>query len=362
MNLLMVLAGMMVGPLWFSRRLVGATLRGVSVQRKMPHEICAGDMLVVALELTNNRRRLGSWAVAAEEQIQREGGVEQQRSLRTSVLFPYVPARQQRERVYRGRINRRGRYRLGPLRISTRFPFGLFRRMVVFDKCDWLIVYPRLGRLTREWRARRHESFDGAQRREQRHGGASGDFYGVRPWRPSDGRRLIHWRSSARRGSLVVRQVEQPRNRDLAVLVDLWQPDSPSMEHLENVELAVSFAATLVAEACRKGDSDLVVGTSARPIGCLRGPASAALLRDALTALAVAEADSGDALPDLLDCALKQTARGTEIVLISTRPVDVTDAARFGAVAADPAQRALLAAIRTVNTGEAALTQYFEVL
>ena len=42
MNLMMILAGMMVGPLWFSRRLVAATLRGLAIQRKMPHEICAG--------------------------------------------------------------------------------------------------------------------------------------------------------------------------------------------------------------------------------------------------------------------------------------------------------------------------------
>ena len=42
MNLMMILAGMMVGPLWFSRRLVTATLRGLAIQRKMPHEICAG--------------------------------------------------------------------------------------------------------------------------------------------------------------------------------------------------------------------------------------------------------------------------------------------------------------------------------
>ena len=66
MNLMMILAGIMAGPLWFSRRLVTATLRGLVMQRKMPYEICAGDMLVVTLELANTRRRLGSWAVVVE--------------------------------------------------------------------------------------------------------------------------------------------------------------------------------------------------------------------------------------------------------------------------------------------------------
>ncbi len=361
MNLLMVLAGMMVGPVWISHRLVAATLRGLRVQRKMPGEICAGDMLVVSLMLSNNRRKLGTWALVAEDRVQKQTSSHRERTVRTSVFFPYVPFGQQRERVYRGRINDRGRYRFGPLKISTRFPFGFFRRVVAIDEAGWLTVCPRLGRLTRQWRARHHQSFEGAQRPEPRHGGTSGDFYGVRPWRDGDSRRHIHWRSSARRGMLVVRQFDQQRNRDLAVLVELWQPEAPTKEQLENVELAVSFAATVIAEACRKGDSDLVIGTTAGPNPCLRGPASAALLHDALTALAVAEAEPRDGLPELLEFALKQCDRGTEVVLISTRPVDLTDADRFGLVSVEPAQQAMLGRIRTVNAADAGLSQYFEV-
>jgi uncharacterized protein (DUF58 family) len=326
----------------------------------MPHEICAGDMLIVTLELVNGRRRLGSWALVVEEHIQREEGAGR-RPVHASVLFPYVPTGQARVRTYRGRIYQRGRYRLGPLKITTRFPFGFFRRVTSIEQSDWLMVFPRLGRLTRQWRARHHESFEGVNRRERQHGGTAGDYYGVRPWRRGDSRRLIHWRSSARHGTLVVRQFDLQRNRDLAILIELWQPDLPESEHLENVELAVSFAATVVAEACRKGGSDLILGTTARPADCLRGPASAALLHDAMETFATAEADSRDHLPALLDSALKEADRGTEIVLISTRPIDLADAARFGAVYADPSRRPMLGQVRTVNTADAGLAQYFVV-
>ena len=188
-----------------------------------------------------------------------------------------------------------------------------------------------------------------------------GDYYGVRPWRSGDSRRLIHWRSSARHGALMVRQFDRQRNRDLAVLIELWQPEVPAAEQLENVELAVSFAATLVAEACRTGGSDLVIGTTARAADCLRGPASVALLHDAMESLATAEADHRDYLPALLDSALQKTNRGTEIVLIGTRPIDLADAARFGALCADPSRRPMLAQIRSVNTADAGLAQYFVV-
>ena len=109
---------------------------------------------------------------------------------------------------------------------------------------------PRLGRLTQTWNALRHESFAGNDRREHR-AGMDGDFYGLRPWQRGDSRRWIHWRTSARAGGVMVRQFEQPHSRDVAIVLDLWQPETPDATHEENVELAVSFTATLAAELCR---------------------------------------------------------------------------------------------------------------
>ena len=194
-----------------------------------------------------------------------------------SVYFSYVAAGQSRCRTYRGRLPQRGRYRFSPPAVSTRFPFGLFRRTVFAGPADTLIVFPRLGRLTRRWLARQHETFEGASRRERRYGPLSGDFFGVRPWQSGDSRRHVHWRSTAQHQSLVVRQFDRQRNPDVAILLDLWQPKRPLAEHLENVELAVSFAATVVADTCRKGGGNLLVQTTAGGPG-VRGPASAAML------------------------------------------------------------------------------------
>ena len=75
---------------------------------------------------------------------------------------------------------------------------------------------------------------------------ASGDFFGVREWQAGDSVRWIHWRGTARHGQLMVRQFEKHRRRDIVLLLDLWQPSQPDEEHLENVELAVCFAAMVV--------------------------------------------------------------------------------------------------------------------
>ena len=360
-NLLMLLGGMLVGPIWLSYRLVSKTLRGLQVERHLPHGVCAGDLLVVKVELANSRKRLGSWAVTVEEEIRRVGDGRRGEVLRPAAFFSYVPARQTRQRTYRGRIPRRGRYQFAVPTVSTRFPFGLLRRTIRIGNPDVLVVYPRLGQLTQHWMTRHREWFEGAHRREHRYGRVSGDFYGVRPWRTGDSLRHIHWRSSARHGSLVVRQFEQHRNRDLAVLLNVWQPANPTPADQENVELAVSFAATVVADVCRRGGSTLYVSSGPKAGEEIRGPASALLMQSVMEQLAEVEAFTEDLLPGLLRRAMSAVEPGTEIVLVTTRAIDLAAAQRLATVEAGAQRRPSPPRIRVVNTAETNLNDYFEL-
>ncbi|HLA84935.1 MAG TPA: DUF58 domain-containing protein [Thermoguttaceae bacterium] len=355
-NLLLVLAGMIAGPLWLSWRMVGANLRGLQLSRRVPQGVSAGDLLVVNLELTNTRRR-GSWAVAAEDQVRRVG----RDPLRPCVYFAYTAGGQRIQQAYRGRLVERGLYEIGPLRLSTRFPFGLLRRTTLVGRRESLVVFPRLGRLTQAWLARHHEAFEGAQQRQQRFSRVEGQFYGVRYWRNGDSRRSIHWRSSARQGQLVVRQYEQPRNRDMAVLVDLWRPGEPTRDDRDHVELAVSFAATVVAELCRKGNATIWLATTAAPREAIGGSTSPVLLGDCMRRLATAEAGEKDRLAEMLEDVLDRINQVNEIVLVTTRPVDWDDSRRFGHLTQDPARAAALRRIRVVNASDATLGRYFQV-
>jgi uncharacterized protein (DUF58 family) len=198
----------------------------------------------------------------------------------------------------------------------------------------------------------------GADRR-QRRGGPEGDFYGVREWRGGDSLRLMRWRSSARTGKFVVRQFEQPHNRDAAVLLDLWLPEQPTDEQLENVELAVSFAATVLADLCRQGGGNAHLGVYDGEPRCVGGPASAALLQDMMKTLAVLEARTGDSLPQFLEHVLGNMASGTEIVLISTRAVDISDGKRFAAIWSNPALHAAAGHIRSIDASSDELEEFF---
>ena len=183
-----------------------------------------------------------------------------------------------------------GKYRVqGLMQVSTRHFFGLFRYSFACGTAGQFDRLPRLGRPTQSWRALRHESFAGNERREHRPG-IDGDFYGLRPWQRGDSRRWVHWRATARTGEVMVRQFEQPHSRDAAIVLDLWRPAEADAAHLENIELAVSFAATLAAELCRTGSSDVFLVAADPEPRLTGGPGSSALLQDIMERLALIDA------------------------------------------------------------------------
>jgi uncharacterized protein (DUF58 family) len=359
-NLLVVIAGIMIGPVVLSALLATFTLRRLTLSRKLPEGISAGDLLVAEISLSNRRRRLGSWAVVVDDAIQRIESTDREGAT-GRVLFPYVRANETVRVAYRGRLGRRGRYRFGPLRISTRFPFGLVARTVTAVELATVTVVPRLGQLTPLWHKSESWHHVGSQRSRHRQGLVEGEFHGLRDWRSGDSRSWIHWRTTAKRDQLTVRQFERHENQDLTVLVELWHPARPTEGEREIVELAVSFAATVVADQCRRGSSRLEVGTAGTDVRTVSGFASMVTLREVMELLATAESSSRDRLPALLDVALAESRPGTRLVVVSTRPTDLSDTDRFRSVWDDLQKRSTLGKFICLDASSDQFHKYFQL-
>jgi uncharacterized protein (DUF58 family) len=352
-NLLVILSGMMMAPLLLNWRIVMATLRGLVVRRKLPEQVSAGEPLTVEITVENTRRSLGAWLVTVEDWVERVGdqsevgsrrsGVGSRMSLagrwwwhavraamgldrtRAAAVAAQIPARSATTTTYRITIPRRGRYRFGPLRVSTRYPLGLvwghFRQR---DEAE-LIVAPRIGRLTPAWAALLEAEMAGDQQRHPQRGLTEGDYYGLRPWQSGDSTRWIHWRTTAKLATPTVLQFERQRNRDVALLVDPWLPEFPRDNDLRHLELAISLAATAIADLTSRGNSRLVVAVASRQPQVWSGPASPLFCHELLGELATLPAADGSSLNATLLQVRDQAPSGSRLIVISPRAPQVAD-------------------------------------
>lgn len=375
-NLLVVLAGMMIAPLLFNWRLVMASLMGLVVSRRLPPQMLAGEPLTVEIAAENTRTWMSSWLLTVEDWVERKevqgprSNVQSPRSekQRRSVHEPgemhharvdarwrrfahwfsprrffhldavpaaatisQVPARGTAIGTYRVTLHRRGRYRFGPLRVSTRFPLGLVRGHMTLPEYAELIVSPRLGRLLPQWLSLLEAEQVGDQRRHPQRGVSDGDYYGLRPWQSGDSLRWIHWRTTARLARPIVRQYERRRSRDVAIVVDPWLPAGGD-EHAEGiVELAISLAATAVTDITSRGHSRLTVAIAGRSPECHSGSASDVMCQEVLARLADVEAGEDAAAAEAIQMAVEQAPRGSRVIVLSSRAANAPSLAEASA-------------------------------
>jgi hypothetical protein len=75
--------------------------------------------------------------------------------------------------------------------------------------------------------------------------------------------------------------------------------------------------------------------------------------------LALVAPSTDDSLPALLVTAMQRVAVGAEIVLVTTRPVDLADATQFLDVLSDPAMRDRARRILCVDASSQQLAEFF---
>lgn len=365
-NLLIILAGMMLGPLLLSLPLVAAGLRAVQVRRDYPEGVGAGETFEVTLEVHNARRKLAVWGTTVSDTglvaaVDRRAGrsAAQSAAAVPALFFPYIAPGDSATGSYSWSIPRRGKYRLGTLTLVTRMPFGLWRAEMRRETDDELLVYPRLGTLTRDWRRQLSRREMEGQQSVSRQGVVDGDYYGMRDWRAGDSRRWIHWRTSARRNQLTVRQFERHTNRDITVLLDLQAPPTDA-DRTEAVETLISFAATICADLCRLGNSHVAVGTTGTDPCWLSGAASAGMQREVHHWLALVEPHAADYLPELLRMVSHERRSAEVVLLLTTRTLTLAELSAHPNASGAEYQR-LISALRIVTPDEGLMNEVFRM-
>jgi uncharacterized protein (DUF58 family) len=246
-NLLFLLLGAMLGFITLSGWLSEQMVRRVEVRRKSPRAATAGHPARIAYELHNPRRRMPCFAV----EVQEEGYAGR---AWVPTIGPGETATGRAEVTW----ERRGVYPLGLMVLGTSFPFGLFRKERDLQIAGEAVVWPRHDLRVREPRPsgervrRAGESFAGAA-------GARGEYRGLRPYRPGDDPRDVHWRTTARLGQPVVREYERDRAHALWLCLELRAAPGEAAETAVEVTASLAHAAMLRGEPFGLATADATV-------------------------------------------------------------------------------------------------------
>jgi uncharacterized protein (DUF58 family) len=222
------------------------------------------------------------------------------------------------ERTIRVRCRQRGVYQVEAVSLLVADPLRLYPRRLERPTEAKLLVFPRVVPL---------------EQIGLRAGLALGDIrapatvlpdpvrpIGVRDYRPGDSPRQIHWKASARRGSIQVKVLERTVRRDLAIYLDVGGFDHSWLVYREALfERAVTAAASLANAAIERGGSVALACGGSDPVA-LPGNSGLDQLRLILEALAVVQPTEGRPIESMVAATLGRQPAGTTIVVLTPAP------------------------------------------
>ena len=164
---------------------------------------------------------------------------------------------------------RRGIHSLGPLTVTSTDPFGLTRRRTVFNEHTKATIAPAVIELSPLTNLLGDAG--GTLHSQTNHLGQGSDNLVARPYVPGDSMRRIHWRASAHRGDLMVRQEEQESTPDAVVVLDRgvlrYSSEALSTTGADaGFETAVSVAISVITRLTHDGYAVDVVDSDGTPL------------------------------------------------------------------------------------------------
>ncbi len=231
----------------------------------------------------------------------------------------------------------RGRYQLGPLRLGTSDPFGLFPMTRDLPATTNVVVYPLTVDIHRF--ALPMGILPGGDALRRRTHYVTTNASGVRDYAPGDSFSRIHWPSTARRARLIVKEFELDPLADIWIVADMAvfghvapvekEPEQNSLPPwlaVEKFELAktteeytVTIAASLAQFFLRQDRAVgmLAYGQSNETVQADRGGRQ---LNRILETLAVLRAEGQVPLSDVVQAEMHLMPRGTTLIVVTADP------------------------------------------
>ncbi|MHA2163750.1 MAG: DUF58 domain-containing protein, partial [Candidatus Thorarchaeota archaeon] len=230
-----------------------ANIAGIEVDRTIDRiKVFSGDFMRVKVTIRNTSRRhfdfIEVWDQFPETWILAigENSIASRIEPGGSITFSYIL-----------QARMRGRYYLGPTEVIMRDRLGIhYYKRTLKEKTE-VLVYPT-------WKDVRRMEALGKQRQlglmfgshRTKVVGMGTDFTGFREYVPGDPFKLIDWKSSAKRGDMVIKQFEMEKNIQVVCMVDT--SGSMGNGYPENTKLEYAIRASVLLTHMGLERKDLV--------------------------------------------------------------------------------------------------------
>lgn len=252
-NLLYIIVGGLASFVVVSAMLSRFLLRGVTLHRSAPRAVYRGQPFQVHVRVENHRR----WLPAVSLQLVRDSTPK-----RADGYVFYLPRGQAARLSLEECFHERGDHPLDGYRIVCGFPFGLLERCCEFSDATRVLVYPRVHGV----RSNALQRIPGSAQLSTRATADGDEYYGLREYIPGDDIRRIVWRTSARLGKWIVRELGQYQSK--LVILALDTAYDPSVEDFkERFEDAVDLTASIAIMLLRRRNEVSIIN----PGGFLEG-------------------------------------------------------------------------------------------
>jgi uncharacterized protein (DUF58 family) len=235
-NLLYLVVATLLSLIIISGIMSEATLRGIKAERSLPPLLFKGASTRVILKISNTKKLFPSYSFKVAEIDGSSTGAYLLK------LGPSESANVSAEYTFQ----KRGAHALSGVKITTRFPFGLFMKGKEEVLPEEALVLPSIskGRLSHSGTGAQSV---GASTLSGR--GFGGGLYGLREYSLADDARHIHWKSAARSERLLSKEFERESDELVVVVFENTGPAGPAFEEL------VDEAAGTVNRYIEKGFS-----------------------------------------------------------------------------------------------------------
>jgi len=268
-NLLFMILAALLSTIAVSGIISRNSLKQVSLSLQLPENVFAGDRVGIKVSMTNLKRVFPSFSLRVEDpELSRKSSplmvlgrllsgrsqaahdsVSDRAMLRQAAYFPVLRPGETRSELTVQSFPRRGMYNLEGFWISTRFPFGFFRRGERVAAKGEVLVYP----LVQEISAFFHllpflpGSLEGV------HVGQGENLFSIRKYEETESARIIDWKATAKTGELMAREHARDEESRFCLILDTRVAGPVPEGYDDYFEKAVSLAASIAAHFLDEG-------------------------------------------------------------------------------------------------------------